>query len=87
MVIVYFQRDFFPGKACLVDYPDPIAEPFDGLIVNLYLPHPLTLILSPGGERKPGKEVLLLLNAPFYIWSAEVSDRRLFLSWGFVLLA
>jgi hypothetical protein len=66
MVIVYFQRDFFPGKACLVDYPDPIAEPFDGLIVNLYLPHPLTLILSPGGERKPGKEVLLLLNAPFY---------------------
>jgi len=52
MIIVYFQIDFFSWKKCLVDYPDPVAEPFDGLIVILYLPHPLCppLLWGKGGE-------------------------------------
>jgi len=40
-VVIDFQKDFFSWKECLVDYPDPVAEPFDGLIVYFYLPHPL----------------------------------------------
>jgi hypothetical protein len=37
-VVVELQVGFFKRKTCLVDYPDTVAEPFQGQFVYFYLP-------------------------------------------------